>query len=88
MVDNDAGIAGRFLPYSGANTLEAMSPSNMEPERIRMALLGAVRHKKPLSVDLGDCGVDMFDVLRMKFDEVQPGLLEKCMNRAICTREV
>lgn len=44
VIDNDQKIAGRFLPYSGANVLEAIDPKQTDPERIRMAVMGAVRY--------------------------------------------
>ena len=87
VVDNEMGIAARFLPYSGANVLEAMSPANMEPERIRLAVMGAVRFNKPLCIDLGQCDRDMFEPLKQRFEQVQPGLWQACMNRDICKRE-
>ena len=43
VVDNENNIAARFLPYSGANVLEASDPSHMQAERIRLGIMGAVR---------------------------------------------
>ena len=43
VIDDENGIACRFLPYSGANVLEAINPGHMDAERIRLAVMGAVR---------------------------------------------
>ncbi|CAB3998861.1 IQ motif and ankyrin repeat domain-containing [Paramuricea clavata] len=70
-----------FLRYRDTNFLNALNPSNMEPDAIRLAILGAIRFGKPLVLDM--MAVDMFESVRMKFDIVQEGLLSTIMTKEI-----
>lgn len=56
-----------------SNYLSALSPRDMEPRRVRRALLGALRYGKPLVVDLADA--DLWPALEEVFDRVRRGLL-------------
>lgn len=53
----------------------------MEPEVIRLALLGALRYGKPTVLDMMD--VDMFHSATLKFDEVQKGLMASLMSKEL-----
>ncbi|XP_028411970.1 putative IQ motif and ankyrin repeat domain-containing protein [Dendronephthya gigantea] len=70
-----------FLRYRDTNFLNALNPSNMEPDVIRLAILGAVRFGKPLVLDM--MAVDMFESVKIKFDVVQEGLLNTIMTKEI-----
>jgi len=80
MVD-ESGQAGIFLRYSDTNYLNVLNPKHMEPDTIRMALLGAIRYGKALVIDL--MGVDMFHVFEMRLDEVEEGLCSSVMDKTI-----
>ncbi|KAL9980920.1 hypothetical protein ACROYT_G009562 [Oculina patagonica] len=68
-----------FLRYRDTNFINALNPKQMEPEVIRLALLGGLRYGKPVVLDMMD--VDMFDTAAMKFDEVQKGLMASLMSK-------
>lgn len=53
----------------------------MEPDVIRLALLGALRYGKPAVLDMMD--VDMFDTVTMVFDGVQKGLMASLMSKEL-----
>ena len=38
-----SGQAATFLRYRDTNYLDAMNPENMQPEKLTLALLGAIR---------------------------------------------
>lgn len=78
---DESGQAGIFLRYSDTNYLNVLNPKHMEPETIRMALLGAIRFGKALVVDL--MGVDMFHVFEMRCDEIEKGLCSTVMDKSI-----
>lgn len=73
--------AGTFLRYRDTNYLQAVSPKEMESERIRKALLGGLRFGKPLVIDLGE--IDRFDMITTQINRVQEGLMEKILNKSI-----
>lgn len=70
-----------FLRYRDTNFLDALNPKQMEPDVIRLALLGALRYGKPAVVDMMD--VDMFDTVAMVFDGVQKGLMASLMSKKL-----
>lgn len=49
-------------------------------------MLELVRYGKPFVLDMME--VDMFDACRMKFDEVQKGLMDAIMDKSILTEPV
>lgn len=54
-----SGRAGVFLKYADSNFAVALSPADMDPNRLRRSLLGALRYGKPFVVDMMDA--DMWD---------------------------
>ncbi|KAK3089405.1 hypothetical protein FSP39_003377 [Pinctada imbricata] len=77
--------AATFLRYQDTNYLNALSPKEMEPNKIRMALLGAVRFGKPLVLDMME--LDIFESVSDRFSEVLPGLMDKVMDKSIMEEE-
>lgn len=77
--------ASTFLRYRDTNYLNALNPQTMTPDRIRMALIGALRFGKPVVLDM--MGVDVFEACCMRFDEVEEGLMKKIMDRSIMKEE-
>ncbi|XP_060605886.1 IQ motif and ankyrin repeat domain-containing protein 1-like [Ruditapes philippinarum] len=73
--------AATFLRYRDTNYLNTLSPAQMEPEKVRMSVLGAIRYGKPLIIDMME--VDMFHAVERRFDEVTPGLLNAIMDKSI-----
>lgn len=67
-----------------SNYLSALSPRDMEPQRVRRALLGALRYGKPLVLDLADA--DLWPAAAAIFDRVRPGLLT-CVTSGHILRE-
>ena len=43
-----------FLKYRDTNYINAVDPTQMKPEVVRMALLGALRYGKPIVIDMMD----------------------------------
>ncbi|XP_077656869.1 IQ motif and ankyrin repeat domain-containing protein 1 [Urocitellus parryii] len=58
LVIDPSGQAATFLRYQDTNYVDAVNPEHLRPERIRLALLGALRYGKPLVFDLRE--VDLF----------------------------
>ncbi|XP_033122921.1 putative IQ motif and ankyrin repeat domain-containing protein [Anneissia japonica] len=74
-----------FLRYQDTNYLNALNPTMMQPEVIRMALLGALRYGKPFVIDMQE--VDMFEACARRFDEVRKGFFEDIINKEIIKPE-
>ena len=81
LVIDVSGRASIFLRYRDTNLLNTMHPRNMEAEAIRHSIIGSLRHGKPLVIDL--CDVPLLDHTKTAFDEVEPGLWDKVMSKAI-----
>ncbi|XP_035671647.1 putative IQ motif and ankyrin repeat domain-containing protein isoform X1 [Branchiostoma floridae] len=81
LVIDESSQASTFLRYQDTNYMNTLNPVHMEPDRIRLAVLGAIRFGKPAVLDMLD--VDMFETAAMKFDQVQSGLMEAIMTKEI-----
>ncbi|KAJ8305745.1 hypothetical protein KUTeg_016290 [Tegillarca granosa] len=84
MID-PSGQAATFLRYRDTNYINALSPHQMEPERVRMAVLGSIRYGKYLVLDMME--VDMFDTVGDVWDNIQKGLLSMIMDKTILQEE-
>ena len=85
LIIDTSGQASTFLRYRDTNYITAIRPSDMEPERARMAILGAIRFGKPLVLDMME--VDMFQTAGDCFDRIMPGLLASIMDKSILKNE-
>mmetsp|Transcript_73596 Transcript_73596/g.221223 ORF Transcript_73596/g.221223 Transcript_73596/m.221223 type:complete len:264 (+) Transcript_73596:1129-1920(+) len=80
------GKAATYFSYRDCNMLTYARPEDTSPERIRMALLGALRYGKPLVLDM--MGLQLVhDEIDALFDAVQKGLLAKVLCRKILHEE-
>jgi hypothetical protein len=59
--------------YMDSNYVNALSPYDMERERLRRSVLGALRYGKPLVLDLME--VDVWGSMHEQFNAASPGLL-------------
>ncbi|XP_022089722.1 putative IQ motif and ankyrin repeat domain-containing protein isoform X3 [Acanthaster planci] len=80
-----SGRASTFLRYQDTNLLNALNPNHMQPEVIRMAVLGAIRFGKPLVLDMLE--VDMFETCTDRFNEVHVGLMEDILSKELIKNE-
>ncbi|XP_047583493.1 IQ motif and ankyrin repeat domain-containing protein 1 isoform X5 [Lutra lutra] len=78
LVIDPSGQAATFLRYQDTNYVAAVDPAHLRPERLRLALLGALRYGKPLVFDL--CEVDLFPVVQQQLEAVRPGLHERYLS--------
>ena len=74
-----------FLRYLDSNYVNACSSANMERNRLRRSLLGAIRYGKPLVIDVMD--VDMWDEVESHFDAIEPGLWRRVMDKSMLENE-
>ncbi|XP_046549030.1 IQ motif and ankyrin repeat domain-containing protein 1-like [Haliotis rubra] len=81
LIIDTSGQAAVFLRYRDTNNMNALRPADMEPDRIRMALLGAIRFGKPVVLDMME--VDMFETFSDRMDLIQKGLMASVMNKTI-----
>lgn len=80
LIDISRQIA-TFLRYRDTNYINACSPVDTVPEKIRLALLGAMRFGKPLVIDMMD--VDFWHALPSIFNVVKPNLLADIVSKKI-----
>ncbi|XP_019513407.1 PREDICTED: putative IQ motif and ankyrin repeat domain-containing protein LOC642574 homolog isoform X4 [Hipposideros armiger] len=78
LIIDPSGQAATFLRYQDTNYLDTVNPEHMRPERIRLALLGALRYGKPLVFDLRE--VDLFPVVQQQLEAVQLGLAQELLS--------
>ncbi|XP_033762845.1 putative IQ motif and ankyrin repeat domain-containing protein [Pecten maximus] len=79
------GLIPRLLQYSDVNLLEVMVSEHMEPERIRMALLGSLRYGKPVVFDMGE--LDMFSAINEFMDRIHPDLTNMVLTKKVIEEE-
>ncbi|XP_053414430.1 IQ motif and ankyrin repeat domain-containing protein 1 [Nycticebus coucang] len=85
LVIDPSGQAATFLRYQDTNYVDTVNPEHLRPERVRLALLGALRYGKPLVFDLRE--VDLFPVVQQQLEAVQPGLAQALLSRELLERE-
>ncbi|XP_077872646.1 IQ motif and ankyrin repeat domain-containing protein 1 isoform X7 [Ictidomys tridecemlineatus] len=85
LVIDPSGQAATFLRYQDTNYVDAVNPEHLRPERIRLALLGALRYGKPLVFDLRE--VDLFPVVQQQLEAVQPGLAPALLSRELLAQD-
>ncbi|XP_059024654.1 IQ motif and ankyrin repeat domain-containing protein 1 [Mustela lutreola] len=85
LVIDPSGQAATFLRYQDTNYVVAVNPAHLRPERLRLALLGALRYGKPLVFDL--CEADLFPVVQQQLEAVRPGLAQELLGGAILEQE-
>ncbi|XP_066235750.1 IQ motif and ankyrin repeat domain-containing protein 1 isoform X1 [Saccopteryx leptura] len=78
LVIDPSGQAATFLRYQDTNYVDTVNPDHLRPERIRLALLGALRYGKPLVFDLRE--VDLFAAVQQQLEAVQPGLAQELLS--------
>ncbi|KAK2177912.1 hypothetical protein NP493_571g00034 [Ridgeia piscesae] len=86
LIIDTVGQTATFLRYQDVNFLNAVSPSKMEPEVIRKALLGAVRYGKPVVLDMME--VNMYKTVETRFDEIQKGLLQSILDKSFIEKKL
>jgi len=77
--------SGVFLRYADTNYLNALSVSDMSPDSLRRALLGAIRYGKPLVVDFMDA--DMWSSMPRLFGEVKGDLWHALLSKELLADE-
>lgn len=77
--------AATFLRYRDTNYVNALSPKQMEDDKVRLSLLGAIRFGKPFILDMME--VDMFETCSDRFDYILKGLMGMIMDKTILIEE-
>ncbi|XP_074243378.1 IQ motif and ankyrin repeat domain-containing protein 1 isoform X4 [Saimiri boliviensis] len=85
LVIDPSGQAATFLRYQDTNYVDTVNPEHLRPERMRLALLGALRYGKPLVFDLRE--VDLFPAVQRQLEAVQPGLAQALLSRGLLEQE-
>ncbi|KAK3091720.1 hypothetical protein FSP39_022116 [Pinctada imbricata] len=63
------------------NVINGLDANAMTPERVRQALLGAIRFGKPFAFDM--MGSDLYETLDKIFEEIHPGLMKMVLDKSI-----
>ncbi|ESP00568.1 hypothetical protein LOTGIDRAFT_157845 [Lottia gigantea] len=85
LVIDETGQAATFLKYRDCNCLNTLEKIDMEPERLRKALIGSLRFGKPFVIDMMDA--DMFQLVTERLDEIQKGLMDSILDRSILNED-
>ena len=85
LVIDTSSQASVFFRYADTNYVNACNRKDIEPNRLRRSLLGAIRYGKPCVVDT--MGVEIWDEITRALEAVQPGLLNMVLSGAITKPE-
>ncbi|XP_036596941.1 IQ motif and ankyrin repeat domain-containing protein 1 [Trichosurus vulpecula] len=85
LVVDPSSQAATFLRYQDTNYLDTLNPAHMQPDRVRLALLGALRFGKPLVFDMRE--IDMFEVVKRQLDAIQPGLAQELLSKNLLKKD-
>ncbi|XP_059496896.1 IQ motif and ankyrin repeat domain-containing protein 1-like isoform X3 [Stegostoma tigrinum] len=81
LIIDRSGQASTFLRYRDTNFYDALNPGHMQPEVLRLGLLGAIRYGKMLVIDMME--VNMFQAVSRIFDQIEAGLMENLLNKEL-----
>ncbi|XP_072108199.1 IQ motif and ankyrin repeat domain-containing protein 1-like isoform X2 [Mobula birostris] len=85
LIIDPSGQASTFLRYRDTNFHNALNPSHMKPEVLRLGLLRAIRYGKMLVIDMME--VNMFQVVTAVFEQIQAGLMEKLLSKELLQKD-
>ncbi|XP_046568563.1 IQ motif and ankyrin repeat domain-containing protein 1-like [Haliotis rubra] len=77
------GNVSTFFKYRDANVLQAELPGDLSVDKLRVALIGALRFGKPLVLDMGSR--DMGEV--EKLNDVETNLLDSLLDKTLLEDE-
>uniref|UniRef100_A0A1I8H3D4 ANK_REP_REGION domain-containing protein n=3 Tax=Macrostomum lignano TaxID=282301 RepID=A0A1I8H3D4_9PLAT len=78
-----SGMACTFLRYRDTNYANALNPADMEVNKLRMAVMGALRFGKPFVLDLMDLDHLLDSSCAVRFGEICPNLLQMLIDKSI-----
>ncbi|XP_078392047.1 IQ motif and ankyrin repeat domain-containing protein 1-like [Cetorhinus maximus] len=85
LIIDRSGQASTFLRYRDTNFYNALNPGHMQPEVLRLGLLGAIRFGKMLVIDMME--VNMFHAVSRILDQIEGGLMEKLLNKELLQKD-
>ncbi|XP_074059274.1 IQ motif and ankyrin repeat domain-containing protein 1 isoform X2 [Macrotis lagotis] len=85
LVIDPSGQASTFLRYQDTNYVDTLNPARMQPDSVRLALLGAIRFGKPLVFDMRE--IDMFDMVKRQLESIQPGLSQELLSKELLNKD-
>ena len=74
-----------FIKYRGANVVDARNSDQLKPDRLLLALLGAIKVGNVLVIDMAGC--ELWDHVEKCFDDVEQGLLRNLLSKKIFENE-
>ncbi|KAL8597861.1 hypothetical protein ACOMHN_061394 [Nucella lapillus] len=81
LVIDEAGRMTVFLHHRDCNTLNALDQLEIAPERIRQALLWAIRYGKPIVINLVESGD--ISIVKDRFNDIMPDLFDLVLTKKI-----
>nr|XP_014348759.1 PREDICTED: putative IQ motif and ankyrin repeat domain-containing protein LOC642574 homolog [Latimeria chalumnae] len=85
LIIDPSGQAATFLCYRDTNYINTLNPQSMQPDVVRLSLLGAIRYGKPLVFDMME--VNMMESVRNQLNQIQNGLLEAILSKELLQNE-
>lgn len=85
LVIDPAGQAEVFFRYRNVNNIDSLNKADMDPERLRKALIGGIRYGKPVAVTIETA--DLFDTVCERIEEIHKGLVDMILNTSILENE-
>jgi hypothetical protein len=86
LVADLSGKVVTYFEYRDCNMHCYARPADIEPDRLRKGLLGALRYGKPFVLDMMSMDLEE-EAIRELFDAVQPKLLDKILSKKIMREE-
>ncbi|WAR23052.1 IQAK1-like protein [Mya arenaria] len=87
IVDHNGNV-GTFLKYRDVNMIQATLAVDFQPEPLRKALIGSLKHGKPNILDVSDTDQEkILDVAQGKYEEIYPGCWQDMLDLSISQDE-
>ena len=76
-----------FLRYRDVNYINCFDTKNMQPDKFRLALLGAIRYGKPFVLDLMEYDEELLEAIKVVCDMIDKSLFNSLLDRTLLEKE-
>jgi hypothetical protein len=79
--------ASTFLRYRDTNYVNCLDMQSMQPDKFRVALIGAIRYGKPFVLDVMQYDNELLESIKTVCNQIDPGLFEEICNKKLLQNE-
>jgi ankyrin repeat protein len=79
--------AATFLRYRDTNYVNCLDIQAMQPDKLRLAIIGSIRYGKPFVVDLMQYDKELFEAFKSSCSQIDETLFDELCNKSLMEKE-